>query len=230
VRVRAFLAWAQRGRLIPPLEASAGHTLSAARPSDTEQRLDILQRLFSEESLDPRDRVAGALVILLAQPITRLMRLTPADVHTDRDVVYLQLGRDPIDLPEPLGRLTAELAAHPRGLATTAPAGRAPWLFPGLRLDAPLHAEHMRRRLALLGITARPDRTGAGRPLPARPARDPGRHARHLRAQRRTVGQALRRRMGPLRRRMEAQHADANKPAQIKLTLLDETADFHDTR
>lgn len=161
VRVRAFLAWAQRGRIIPPLAASTGHTLSAARPSDTEQRLDILQRLFSDESLDPRDRVAGALVILLAQPITRLMRLTPADVHTDRDVVYLQLGRDPIELPEPLGRLTAELAAHPRGLATTAAAGRAPWLFPGLRLDAPLHAEHMRRRLARLGITARPDRTGA---------------------------------------------------------------------
>ena len=160
-RVRPFLAWAQRGRLIPRLHAPSGHGLNAAAPSDTEQRLDTLQRLTTDESLDLRDRVAGALVLLFAQPITRLVRLTPADVHFDRDAVYLQLGRDPVELPEPLGRLAAGLAANPRGLATTAAAGRAPWLFPGLRLDAPLSAEHMRRRLARLGITARPDRTGA---------------------------------------------------------------------
>ena len=160
-RVRPFLAWAQRGRIIPRVHAPSGHTLAAAAPSDTEQRLAVLQRLASDEALDQRDRVAGSLVLLLAQPITRLVRLTPADVHTDRDVVSLRLGRDPIELPEPLGRLTAELAANPRGLATTAAAGRTVWLFPGLRLDAPLSAEHMRRRLARLGITARPDRTGA---------------------------------------------------------------------
>ena len=159
--VRPFLAWAQRGKLIPPLHAPSGHTLRAAVPSDNEQRLATLQRLASDESLDRRDRVAGSLVLLLAQPITRLVRLTPAGVHTHRGVVYVQLGRDAVELPEPFGRLAAELAANPQGLATTAAAGRALWLFPGLRLDAPLSAEHMRRRLARLGITARPDRTGA---------------------------------------------------------------------
>jgi hypothetical protein len=161
VRVRSFLAWAQRGRIIPLLDASTGYTLAAASPSDTEHRLAVLQRLGNDESLDRRDRVAGALVVLLAQSITRLVRLTPADVHTHRGVVYVQLGRDAVELPEPFGRLAAELAVTPQGLATTAAAGRALWLFPGLRLDAPLCAEHMRRRLARLGITARPDRTGA---------------------------------------------------------------------
>jgi hypothetical protein len=160
-RIRPFLAWAQRGKLIPRLHAPVGLPLAAGRPSDSEQRLGTLRLLASDESLDPRDRVAGALVLLLAQPITRLLRLTPADVHTDRGVVHLRLGRGAVELLEPFGRLTAELAANPRGLATTAAAGRAPWLFPGLRLDAPLSAEHMRRRLARLGITARADRTGA---------------------------------------------------------------------
>jgi hypothetical protein len=60
-------------------------------------------------------------------------------------------------LPEPLGTLVAELKRHRSGLATTAADDRGHWLFPGLRLDAPLHPEHMRRH----GITARSGRAAA---------------------------------------------------------------------
>jgi hypothetical protein len=45
-------------------------------------------------------------------------------------------------------------------LATTS-AQRGRWLFPGLRLDSPLHVEPLRRRLRRLGITARPGRAAA---------------------------------------------------------------------
>jgi integrase len=159
LRIRPFLAWAWRGKLTPALDAPIGYKPTAARSDDAERRLTILQRLLGDQSLDPRDRLAGALVLLFAQPITRLVRLTPHDVQTDRDTIRVRLGREPVELPEPLGRLAMQLASSQHGLATTAAAGRSPWLFPGLRLDAPLSAEHMRRRLARLGITARPDRT-----------------------------------------------------------------------
>jgi hypothetical protein len=159
LRIRPFLAWASRGKLTPMLDAPIGYKPTAARPGDAERRLTILQGLLGDEHFDPRDRLAGALVLLFAQPITRLLRLTPDDVHTDRDVIRIRLGREPVELPDPLGRIAIQLATSPHGLATTAAAGRSQWLFPGLRLDAPLSAEHMRLRLARLGITARPDRT-----------------------------------------------------------------------
>lgn len=161
LRIRGFLAWAQRGKLIEPLHAPIGYRPAAARADDADRRFTILQRLLGDRELDPRDRLAGALLLLFAQPITRLLRLTPDDIEMQDGVARVRLGREPLELPEPLGTIAVDLAARPRGLATTAAAGRERWLFPGLRLDAPLSDEHMRRRLARLGITARPDRTAA---------------------------------------------------------------------
>lgn len=160
-QIRPFLAWARRGKLTRSLDAPIGYKPAAARPDDAERRFAILQRLLSDFDLDPRDRLAGALVLLFAQPITRMLQLTPDDVEAQDGVVHIRLGQDPLELPEPLARIAVDLAVRPRGLATTAAAGRGQWLFPGLRLDAPLSGEHMRRRLARLGIIARPDRTAA---------------------------------------------------------------------
>ena len=187
---------AQRGKLIPRCTHQSG-TRCAAAPSDAEHASDPATAA-SDESLDPRDRVAGALVLLLAQPITRLMRLTPADVHTDQDVVCLRLGRDPVELPEPLGRLTAELAANradsprPQQRAARLAVPRA-----APRRTAQRRAHAPPARAARDHRPPRPHRR-ARRPLPARPTGDPRRPARHLRAQRRPLGQALRRRMGRL--------------------------------
>jgi len=66
--------------------------------------------------------------------------------------VTIRLGTDPLELPEPLGQLVARLATVDRN---------TPWLFPGLRVDAPLSEQHCARRLRRLGITVLPGRTGA---------------------------------------------------------------------
>jgi hypothetical protein len=71
------------------------------------------------------------------------------------------IDTDGLELPEPLGGLVAALRHRRPALATTAAADRDRWLFPGLRLDAPLHPEQMRRRLRQIGITARPGRVAA---------------------------------------------------------------------
>jgi hypothetical protein len=67
----------------------------------------------------------------------------------------------PVD-PEagPRRRALLDRARDRPGLATTA-GDRGRWLFPGLRLDAPLHPEQLRRRLRQLGMTARPGRAAA---------------------------------------------------------------------
>jgi hypothetical protein len=106
-------------------------------------------------------RAGFCLLLVLAQPLTRLARLTVEDVDDHRRPVRLRLGSDPLEPPEPLGALVAELKQRRPRLAATAADDGHGWLFPGLRLDAPLHPERLRRRLRTLGIPARPGRAAA---------------------------------------------------------------------
>jgi hypothetical protein len=160
-RIRAFLAWARRGDLLPALEAQRAEPRRHTDPLDADQRLRLVGTLLADDTLDLRDRVAGCLLLIFAQPITRLARLTVDEVDEHACPVRLRLGPEPLELPEPLGTLVAELKQQRPGLATTGAGDRGRWLFPGLRLDAPLHPEQMRRRLRRLGITARPGRAAA---------------------------------------------------------------------
>lgn len=160
-RIRAFLAWARRGGLLPGLDAPRAEPRRHTDPLDADQRLRLVGTLLADDTLDLRDRVAGCLLLIFAQPITRLARLTVDDVDDDARPIRLRLGPEPLELPEPLGTLVAELKQRRPGLATTGADDRGRWLFPGLRLDAPLHPEHMRRRLRRHGITARPGRAAA---------------------------------------------------------------------
>jgi hypothetical protein len=98
---------------------------------------------------------------LFGQPLSRQVLLTVDDVERARGHVRLRLGNDPLELPEPLAGLVIRLADERPRLATTG-AGEPPrWLFPGFRLDAPMHDEQLRRRLRALGLNARGARAGA---------------------------------------------------------------------
>jgi len=131
LRIGVFLACARRGRLVDALDASIGHKPAAARADDAERRFDILQRLLRDRELDPRDRLAGALVLLFAQPITRMLQLSPEHIEVHDKVVRLRLGRDPLELPEAVGsargrsRRDATGPCHDRGRGTSSVA--VPW-------------------------------------------------------------------------------------------------------
>lgn len=148
-------------RLLPALDAPRAEPRRHTDPLDADQRLRLVGTLLADDTIDLRDRVAACLLLIFAQPITRLAGLTVTDVDDHARPVRLRLGPEPLELPEPLGTLVAELKQRQPRLATTAAGDPGRWLFPGLRLDAPLHPEQMRRRLRELGITARPGRAAA---------------------------------------------------------------------
>jgi site-specific recombinase XerC len=160
-RIRGFLRWGTRAGLLSTLEARRAQARQHTNPLDADERLRLVGALLANDTLDLRDRVAGCLLLIFAQPLTRLVQLTVDDVDSRSRPVRIRLGAEPLELPEPLGRLVVELARHRPGLATTAADDHHQWLFPGLRLDAPLHAEHLRRRLRALGISARAGRAAA---------------------------------------------------------------------
>ncbi len=166
--VRGFIRWAVRRHITGPLSARPPATHQHVDPADPDERLVQLRRLLSDNALDARDRVAGCLVVLFAQRISRLVRLAKDDVQERDGQVFLRLGNEPLLLPEPLATLTRKLRDTPPAPKTTSTGNS--WLFPGRR-EANLSEGYMRERLGRLGIKALPARNSAvlqlGQTVPA---------------------------------------------------------------
>jgi hypothetical protein len=151
--IRPFLKWAARGRLIAPLQAAPRTARGHADALSNEARLGVVRRLLRDQTIDLRDRVGGCLLLIYAQPLTRIVGLSVDRVTVAGDRVTITLGNGPLELPEPLAQLTATLARTRRARASTAAAAAAsPLLFPGMRVGRPLDYTYFQRRLNRLGI------------------------------------------------------------------------------
>ncbi len=163
--LKPFLTWAHKERLAAQLYVSRTTTESPVQLLDDDERLTLIRRLLDDEDLDLRDRVAGCLVLLLAQPATRICTLTDTDISENNEgEVLLSLGRTPFPLPPKLGTLIQRLRDESPGTASTARTTER-WLFRGLRLDSPIYPEQLNKRLARLGIQGRAGRLSGLRPL-----------------------------------------------------------------
>jgi hypothetical protein len=115
-------------------------------------RWTIVERLLHDDHLCLTDRVAGCLVLLYAQQLSRIVALTADQVITADDGVYLKLGATDTVIPEPLGGLLVDLAAGDRPRSGVGSPAASPWLFPGLLPGRPLHPAGLGQRLRRLGI------------------------------------------------------------------------------
>ena len=99
-KIRNLLAWAKKARL----NRSVQITHQQAPPSRAltqQQRLAWLRELLDGDSESLAYRVAGILLLLFAQPLTKIAALrTSAITITDNDV-RISLGQEPIPVPQP---------------------------------------------------------------------------------------------------------------------------------
>jgi hypothetical protein len=93
-RLHAFLKWAMAAGHMPRLHLPAP-TRKEREPITQNHRLRVLRRFLTDETIPLRTRVAACLVLLYAQPVTRLVRLTVHDVLDDDGHVSLRLGARP---------------------------------------------------------------------------------------------------------------------------------------
>jgi integrase len=97
-------------------------------------------------------RVAGILLLLLAQPLVKIAALRIDDILLSPTEFRIRLGKDPTPIPEPFAVLIREHAKHRPNLATgNGPS--SPWLFPGYRAGTHLHPDTIMIRLRELGIS-----------------------------------------------------------------------------
>ena len=126
--------------------------------------------------MDLTERVIAMLILLYAQPLNRITRLTLDDITVDEHgQMLIRLGDPPAPVPAPFDAIVNDyLAARPN--LTTATNPNSDWLFPGRRAGQPLHPTSIRRRLSTLGIPNLPGRSRALRemllqaPPPSSPA------------------------------------------------------------
>ncbi|MER7792789.1 hypothetical protein [Streptomyces sp. NPDC097640] len=100
-----------------------------------------------------QDRVAAALVLLHAQPLTRIARLGTDDVQHEDGEVLVPLGDPPSPVPAPFaGMLPDYLGQRPNTMTATNPNARRP--FPGRRAGQPMAAGTLELRLRHLVLRA----------------------------------------------------------------------------
>jgi hypothetical protein len=120
--------------------------------------------LLEDRSIEPRDRFAGSVLLLYAQPLTRIARLRTSDITmTDEGEVTIAVGRGHLTMPKPLASIA--LGLRYQQLQRT---GHEGWLLPGRHAGTPVSADNLRLRLKRYDITSRPARHGALLALAAR--------------------------------------------------------------
>lgn len=156
---QVFLRWA----------ATTGHGPAYTSPPnarqptprlDPAQRTSLTHRMLTNDSIDLRTRVAACLLLLFAQPVSRLVTLTLDDLLLDDGGLYLQLGKPATPVPQAIGRLVLQLLNN-RGNMNTAVNPTSDWLFPGGRAGQHLTAGCLRRRFQALDLPTTPARGSA---------------------------------------------------------------------
>jgi len=155
-----FVRWAKHHKLTE-LDLAAVKWEGPTGIIDTEARWEQARRLLHDDTLKPEDRAAGLLVLLYAQRAATISRLTVKDIQVSDQQVRIQLGSEPIVLPEPLAALVHILIANRSGLAALGDKGTSPWLFPGGQPGRPISAERLAERLRQLGLRSSQARSTA---------------------------------------------------------------------
>ena len=166
---RSFLTWAMTGRHIPVLQLPALR-FNKGEAITQHRRLTLLRRYLTEENAPVRIRATACLMLLYAQPLSRVLRLTTSDITCDDDgQAWICFGHPPAPVPEPFAALLTQLiASRQRRLGVPRPQPR-----PARRLRHRLHPAPRPR----LPHAHRAD-------LRTPPARPPSTRARHRRSPR----------------------------------------------
>ncbi|MEU1274051.1 hypothetical protein [Streptomyces sp. NPDC005799] len=156
--VYTFLTWTSRNGHTRPLAVPLRAPSITGEIIAQDTRWALVHRLLNDDTLAVADKTAGLLILLFAQPPSRITSLTTEHVILDRDTAALQLGPVPAQMPPPLDAYLRHLYDQ-ANRADTPPEVR--WLFPGRFPGQRLSCHQLKRRLRDLGVRPRVSRSTA---------------------------------------------------------------------
>jgi hypothetical protein len=147
-RIRAFLLWTSRNHHTGDIEVSDQLRRYGTRTAiEDDRRWALVRCRLHEDSVALQDRVAGLLLLLFGQQLSKVARLKRDQIGHDDGGTRIVLGAEPLDLPSPLDGLVRQLADNRRGHAVLVHADNHPWLFPGGAPGRPIIAARLMTRL-----------------------------------------------------------------------------------
>jgi hypothetical protein len=157
---RSFARWAMAHKLMPKLDFPAGWRGGPSPPVHSQDPVGLAQRLLPDPRLSARDRVAGVLIALFAQPVSRVARLTADDLTLDGSNVAIRFGDTAVSMPEPVARDVQKLLAELPQLSPRA-VQHHQWLFPGSVASRPIGELVLSRRMKRIGVDCKQARPSA---------------------------------------------------------------------
>jgi hypothetical protein len=157
---RDFLNWASTRRHCVLLTIPAPARVTGPAISQ-DKRWAHAARLLNDAALDPTDRVAGSLLLLYGQPLSRIAAMTTSQTTRRDDTTFLLLGRHDVPVPGPLADAIAQLISDGRTHRGVGSPAATTWLFPGHLPGRPITPSRLGERLRHIGIYAQTGRRAA---------------------------------------------------------------------
>ena len=136
---------------MPQLQFPAAPRTAAGRPVSDRDHLECARRLLPDPTVTARDRVAAVLIVVFAQRIGRVARLSIDDITIDEDTVAIRLGESAITLPDPLASELRELVAERRGWVAAALSEHGGY-SPGGAAGRPINEQSLSHQLKPIGV------------------------------------------------------------------------------
>lgn len=148
--IRNFFQLAKKSRVNTGV--TVAHRTPRSSPSlSQEQRLAWIRELLTGTSESLPYRVAGMLLLLYAQPLVKVVTLTTEAIAESPHGMRIQLGRHPVDVPEPFANMIRQHRDARPNLRTAAGTD-SPWMFPSILAGRHLHPNTVMDRLRALGV------------------------------------------------------------------------------
>ena len=162
--IRTFFIWAKKSKV--NVAVQIGFRQAKTSPTITQDhRLAWLKELLIGDSESLPYRVAGVLLLLYAQPLTKIASLQSTAISQADGETRIALGKAPIPVPEPFASQLNYHRHNRPNLRTAGGAAGSPWLFPSSRPGRHLDPQAIMQRLRWLGIDLLGSRNTALREL-----------------------------------------------------------------
>lgn len=151
LKIRNLLAWAKKTRVNKSVQITHQQP-PPSRALTQQQRLAWLRELVDGDSESLAHRVAGILLLLFGQPLTKIAALPTSAITITENDMRISLGQEPIPVPQPFADMLGNHMASRPNLGATAGVAATPWLFPSSRPGRHLGPNFIMTRLRNLGI------------------------------------------------------------------------------
>lgn len=162
--VRNFVRWfnSQQGHPNGTLDVPFRNAQTTPMITQAE-RIQLVRNCIEHDHVIPATRIAGLILLLWAQPLTKIVMLRRDRLATTPEGMHITLGTHAALVPEALTEMFWKHLQNP-GNQNTINAD-TPWLFPGRTAGQHLHSATLSARFKVLGIDAQRARNATLRDL-----------------------------------------------------------------